>query len=206
MRPDSRALAAQCAARGHGSLTQIAGELEQDLRSYWARSGIIGEAAVTPWRWLSGFADPALACVLVHRLAHWADAHRLPLLPAFLAGCNRLLFRITVSPVSCVGGGWSVRHPAGVHFHGVAGEALTLYAVASCTATDVPVGRSLEHAPVLGSRVRLGANAAVIGPVVVGDDVDIGFRTVVERDLPAGSLAVGESARLQWRREASGLG
>ncbi len=206
MRPDRRALAAQCAARGHDSLTQVARELEQDLRSYWARSGIFGAAAVTPWRWLSGFADPALACVLVHRLAHWAEVRRLPLLPTFLAACNRHLFRITVSPMSCIGGGWSVRHPAGVHFHGVAGAELTLYAVASCTADDVPVGRSLEHAPVLGSRVRLGANAAVVGAVFIGDDVDIGFRTVVEQDLPPNSLAVGESARQQWRREAPDLG
>lgn len=193
----AKPLAEPCPERGHGRLATVLAELELDLRTYWRRSGIEGDAAVTAWRWISALLDPALACVVLHRLAHWAWVRRLPLLPSLLAACNRVLFKAVISPPSCVAGGWSVRHPAGLHFHGVAGTELTLLACASCTADDVPVGTDLARAPVLGDRVQLGANAAVVGPVVIGDDVTVGFRVVVTTDIAAHARVVSYASRLR---------
>lgn len=181
-------------------------ELEQDIRRYWGRSGIEGPQAVTPWRCASALLDPAAACVLLHRLAHWAHARRIPVLPRLLAACNRLFFKTAISPVSCVAGGWSIRHPAGIHFHAVAGRELTLYAVSSCTADDVPVGTNLARAPIIGDRVRVGANAAIVGPVVVGDDVDIGFRVVVTADVAADCKVLADASRVRVQQLPRPLG
>lgn len=182
--------------RGHHQLANALAELEQDLRCHWRRSGIEGDAAVSAWRWLSALLDPAFACVVLHRCAHWSWVRALPLLPGLFALCNRLLFKATISPASCVAGGWSIRHPAGLHFHAVAGRELTLLACASCTADDVPVGTDLAHAPTLGDRVQLGANAAVVGPVTIGDDVTIGFRVVVMADVGSGARVVSSASRV----------
>ena len=50
--------------------------------------------------------------------------------------------------------------------------------------------------PVLGNDVEFGANAVVIGAVTIGDGATIGAGTVVTKDLPAGSVAVGAGFRV----------
>ena len=49
--------------------------------------------------------------------------------------------------------------------------------------------------PIIGDRVDIGAGAAVLGAVTVGEDVVIGANSVVMRDLPAGATAFGVPAR-----------
>jgi serine O-acetyltransferase len=61
-------------------------------------------------------------------------------------------------------------------------------------------GRSLNRGkrhPTLGDRVTVGAGAKVLGPVWVGDDVQIGANAVVVKDVPAGAVAVGIPARIR---------
>lgn len=52
-----------------------------------------------------------------------------------------------------------------------------------------------SRAPIIGSRVDIGANAVIIGPITIGDDVAIGAGAVVVKDVPAGHVAVGNPAR-----------
>jgi len=54
--------------------------------------------------------------------------------------------------------------------------------------------RGKRH-PTLGDRVVVGAGAKILGPVWVGDDVQVGANAVVVKDVPAGSVAVGVPAR-----------
>lgn len=77
------------------------------------------------------------------------------------------------------------------------GPAVQLY-----TATH-PLDRStraagLEYArPIrIGSRVWIGGGAIVLPGVTLGDGCVVGAGAVVTRDLPAGSLAVGNPARI----------
>ncbi len=51
--------------------------------------------------------------------------------------------------------------------------------------------KSLEMGPQVGDRVSFGAGSKVIGPVRIGDDVEIGANAVVTKDVPAGSTVVG---------------
>lgn len=45
--------------------------------------------------------------------------------------------------------------------------------------------------PQVGDRVSFGAGSKIIGPVKIGDDVEIGANAVVTKDVPSGSTVVG---------------
>jgi serine acetyltransferase len=55
---------------------------------------------------------------------------------------------------------------------------------------------SYSAAPLFGDRVDIGANAVIIGPVRIGNDVAIGAGAVVLKDVPAGHVAVGNPVRI----------
>lgn len=68
-------------------------------------------------------------------------------------------------------------------------------------------GRSMEHVkrhPTVGNRVTIGAGARVLGPIRVGDDVQIGANSVVVKDVPAGAVATGIPAVIRFpKRDAT---
>lgn len=53
-----------------------------------------------------------------------------------------------------------------------------------------------ENRPILGDNVTLGVNVTIIGPVRIGDNVTIGAGSVVVKDIPDNSVAVGNPARV----------
>jgi putative colanic acid biosynthesis acetyltransferase WcaB len=50
--------------------------------------------------------------------------------------------------------------------------------------------------PVIGNHVDIGANVCIIGDVTIGDNVIIGAGSVVVKNIPANSIAVGNPARV----------
>jgi serine acetyltransferase len=64
-------------------------------------------------------------------------------------------------------------------------------------AQQVTIGYDDRGAPpVLGDRVRIGANAVVLGPITVGDDAVVGAGAVVVHDVPAGAVVGGVPAKV----------
>jgi serine O-acetyltransferase len=68
--------------------------------------------------------------------------------------------------------------------------------------TTLGVARTddLRARPLIGARVDIGAGAAILGAVTIGDDAVIGANAVVLRDVPPGHVAVGVPARIRPRR------
>ncbi|MCV6597011.1 MAG: hypothetical protein OIF40_08020 [Mangrovicoccus sp.] len=50
--------------------------------------------------------------------------------------------------------------------------------------------------PTIGSRVRIGTGAKVIGPITIGKDVKIGANAVVNCDVPDGATVIGVPGRV----------
>ncbi len=50
--------------------------------------------------------------------------------------------------------------------------------------------------PVIGNNVDIGAHVVILGAVTIGDNAVIGAGTVVVKDVPAGSVVVGNPARI----------
>lgn len=58
------------------------------------------------------------------------------------------------------------------------------------------IGDSGGKRPVLGNNVDIGANVTIVGDVHIGDNVTIGAGSVVVRDIPSNSIAVGVPAKV----------
>lgn len=123
-----------------------------------------------------------------------------------------LLYRISIEWLLCIELPWKTR--IGPGFRIDHGQALvindgTVFGSGCTVRNSTTIGNKRSRtggyteAPRFGDRVDIGANAVIIGPVVIGDDVVIGAGAVVIRDVPAGHMAVGNPARCIPRDQAS---
>jgi serine O-acetyltransferase len=91
-----------------------------------------------------------------------------------------------------IGERFMLPHPNGVVVHGgavIGDDCMIMQQVTIGQLSDI-------YAPVIGSRVYIGAGAKVLGKVVVGDGARIGANAVVLCDVPANWTAVGIPARV----------
>lgn len=58
------------------------------------------------------------------------------------------------------------------------------------------LGATSKGEPVIGDNVSLGANVTIVGPVHVGNNVTIGAGSVVVKDIPDNSVAVGNPCKV----------
>ena len=120
-----------------------------------------------------------------------------------------LFYRILVEWLLCIELPWKTR--IGPGFRIDHGQALivndgTVFGSGCIVRNSTTIGNkklkdgTYSAAPVFGDRVDIGANAVVIGPIHIGNDVAIGAGAVVLKDVPAGHVAVGNPARILPRR------
>jgi serine O-acetyltransferase len=144
--------------------------------------------------------EQSLWALWVYRFGRRVDRRRPGLLRKLLLPLYWLLFRLVETltgislPKACViGKGLRIWHFGGVFINAdaVIGE--------NCTFRQgVTIGNRQEGgpSPVLGDNVELGAYAQVLGGVHIGNCCRIGAMAVVLTDMPAGSTAVGQPARI----------
>lgn len=62
------------------------------------------------------------------------------------------------------------------------------------------IGKKNDERPTIGNNVSLGANVVIIGNVTIGDNSTIGAGSVVTKDIPPNSVAVGVPAKVIKRK------
>lgn len=127
--------------------------------------------------------------VLLYRVAHWFRRRGVPFLGPAITRLATFLTGAEISPAAEIGPGLYVSHGVGLVIGGharIGRRATLLHGVT----LGSPSRARLEEMPVLGDGVFVGAGAAIIGPVMVGDGASIGVHAVVTRDVPAGSRVV----------------
>jgi serine O-acetyltransferase len=97
-------------------------------------------------------------------------------------------------PKECtIGKGLRIWHFGGIFINGrtVIGDNCTLR-------HGVTIGNRYNDlsAPVIGNNVEIGAGAQILGTIRIGDHCRIGALTAVLDDMPDGSTAVGQAARI----------
>ena len=150
------------------------------------------EAKSKPVPWFvieSLLLENGFQAVVLHRLAHWFKAHRVPVAGPLIARLSLFLTGVDIAPAAEIGPGLRISHGTGIvigHRARIGAGATLLHQVTlGGTSAKRP-----DEMPRLGDRVFLGAGASILGAVTVGDDVFVGTGAVVMEDVPSNSKVV----------------
>lgn len=141
--------------------------------------------------------SPGLHAIWGYRLAHRIWQHPAYRLPArVLSHVTRAVTGVEIHPGATIGRRFFIDHGMGVVIGETAevGDDVMLYHGVTLGGRSL---RRVKRHPTVGSRVTVGAGAQVLGPVTIGDDVQIGANSVVVKDVPAGAVAVGIPAQVR---------
>lgn len=168
-------------------------EVVQDLHEIVTR--ILREDPAARSRLEVWLCYPSLHALAGHRLAHhlWNRGHRLA--ARLLSQCVRGLTLIEIHPGARIGKRFFIDHGAGVVIGetAVIGDDVLLYH--QVTLGGVSTERTKRH-PTLSDRVVVGAGAAILGDITVGEEARIGAGSVVLKDVPARARVVGIPGRI----------
>jgi serine O-acetyltransferase len=134
---------------------------------------------------------PGVHALWVHRVTHrmWR-VQGLKLAARLVSQAARALTGVEIHPGAVLGRRLFIDHGMGV----VIGETAEVGADVVMFHGVTLGGRSMSHGkrhPTVGDRVVIGAGAKVLGPIVIGDDAQVGANAVVIRDVPPGAVVVG---------------
>jgi serine O-acetyltransferase len=140
-------------------------------------------------------AYPGIHALGVHRMANRLWRWRLHTLAEIVAYLGRMVTGIEIHPAATIGRRLFIDHGSGVVIGGTAeiGDDCTLYQGVTLGGTSLEPGK--RH-PTLDNGVIVGANATVLGPVMIGEGARIGANAVVLKNVPEHCTAVGVPARI----------
>lgn len=136
-----------------------------------------------------------LHAVLFHRVAHWFYRHKRYVVARAISQGARILTGIEIHPGAKIGQRLFIDHGTGVVIGETAevGDDVLLYQGVTLGGTGNQRGK--RH-PTISNRVVIGAGAAILGNIRLGDDVKVGAGSVVVHSVPDGSTVVGIPARV----------
>lgn len=145
---------------------------------------------------------PGYHAIVVYRLCHWLWGMNLRLLARFISHIGKMLTGIEIHPGATVGRRFVIDHGTGVVIGETSeiGDDVTVYhdvtlgGIAPSIESEAQVGQ--KRHPTIHNGVVIGSGAAILGPIVVGEEAKIGANSVVTKPVPAGTTAVGIPARI----------
>ena len=146
-------------------------------------------------RWEVLLCYPSVRAMAYHRVAHRLYLRGHMTLARWISQHSRHVTGIEIHPGACIGKGFFIDHGDGVVIGEttVIGDNVTLYQGVTLGGTGKDVGK--RH-PTIGDNVVIGAGAKVLGPLKIGDNSRVAANSVVLRDIPPDSTAVGVPAKV----------
>jgi serine O-acetyltransferase len=140
------------------------------------------------------FNYPGLWALLFHRLAHSLYKKGLRFLPRLISAIGQFLTVIDIHPAATIGRRVFIDHGVGVVIGETAiiGNDVIIYQ--QVTLGGVSTSKGKRH-PTLEDGVVIGAGAKILGNITIGANSKVGANSVVVKDVPSDSTAIGIPAR-----------
>jgi len=138
---------------------------------------------------------PGLHALWTYRMANFLWRHGLYLPARIISHLGRFLTGIEIHPGARIGRRFFIDHGAGVVIGETTeiGDDVLLYQ--GVVLGGVSLKKEKRH-PTIGNNVMIGAGTIVLGPISIGNGAKIGAASLVVRDVPPNSVAVGVPARI----------
>lgn len=123
---------------------------------------------------------------------HWIWSVPILIIYRFI---TELYFGYEIPAATVIGKGLFIDHGYGIviNKHSIIGRSCRIKHGVTIGCKTMPDGTQ-GPSPIIGDRVDIGANAVVLGGIVVGSDVKIGAGAVVTKSVPDGAVVRGRSA------------
>src|SRR5579872_562210 len=143
-------------------------------------------------------AYPGFHAVLAHRFIHPLYRWHVPVIPRVLSHFVRFLTGVEIHPGAQIGAGIFFHHGTGVVFGETTeiGRNCTFYQGVTLGGTSLQHGK--RH-PTLEDNVVVGAGAAILGAIVVGENSKVAAGAVVVKSVPPNSTVVGVPGRVVFQ-------
>ena len=141
------------------------------------------------------FNYPGLWALLFHRFAHALYHRGLRFLPRFISAVGQFLTVIDIHPAAKIGHRVFIDHGMGVVIGEttVIGNDVIIYQ--QVTLGGVSTSKGKRH-PTIENNVVIGTGAKILGNITVGENSKVGANSVVVKNVPANSTAIGIPARV----------
>ncbi len=131
----------------------------------------------------------------LHNIAHALFKIKIPFIPRLISQISRILTLIEIHPGATIGKRCFIDHGVGIVIGetAVVGDDVTIYQGVTLGGTG---GERGKRHPTIGNNVVIGADAIILGNIMVHDNARIGAGAVVTKSVPANSTVVGNPARI----------
>ncbi|MDY0195435.1 MAG: serine O-acetyltransferase [Sulfurovaceae bacterium] len=141
------------------------------------------------------FNYPGLWALFFYRIANSLYRHNVPYLPRLISAIGQFLTVVDIHPAATIGRRVFIDHGVGI----VIGETAVIeddvLIYQQVTLGGVSLEKGKRH-PTIKSGTVIGAGAKILGNIIVGNNVKIGANSVVVKNVPDNSTAIGIPARI----------
>ena len=143
---------------------------------------------------------PSVHALMMYRISHFFYSKNRFFIARLISQFSRFLTGIEIHPGAQIGMGTLIDHGSGVVIGetSIIGDRVTIYQGSTIGATGNE--KEFKRHPTLGNDIVVGSGAKILGPVNIGDNCKIGANSVVLKDMPANSTAVGIPAKIKYNK------
>lgn len=144
------------------------------------------------------FTKHTFYAVLLYRMGNFCVRHHIKFLPDFLKGINLRIFACDISSNAKIGLGFRMHHTTGIVIgcDCILGDNCEVFQNVTLGENRSKTIAGQRYMPKIGNDVSIYAGACVIGPIEIGNNVQIGANSVVTKNIESNCIAAGIPAKI----------